>query len=851
MVNENIHRFLAALRNVKSCGDNQWTAYCPHHEGDGDQHSSSLSVRLSDDGRILVNCHASCDPRDIVYSAGLTWQDMFPPKRNEPASKITAVYDYEELLDGHRVTRFQVCRLEPDRSGKPGTKDFRQRQPDGKGGHTWKTKGVTKIPYRLPELELANHEYPVFVVEGEKQVDYLRSLGLVATCNPGGAGKWLKSFSKHFVDRDVVVIPDCDPPNDKTGLIVGADHAKTVADSLLEVARSVHVVELPDCRPKWGLDDWLQKGGRTLDDLKTVLEASEPWSPESHITTRVESQEPPEGADPLEYDRRILEEIGITYVAQIEDTSEVEIFSATTQKFSRIRDPSKLAYEQLILHTGSIARLKVRRTADEGKQFAMSEVRAAIASIAAVTPAIDDKFGIGVWEDSGSLVVVNSRELGILNGRPEIQITQEPVYLGRAYNIGDRTNWVNLERLGADMASSGGRLNPLHRDQIIACRDLIAQWEFTEGERSPELLTGLIMATFLQTTWTWRPQVFLIGQSYAGKSTMLRMIANIMGPIAHVSSGSSAAGVRQDIESSGIAVLCDEVEKSRHRKDIMEMVRACGRGDEMHRGSASLTGVRRYKLQHIFWCASTESGLKDEVDQSRFLVFEIQKTNTRPDIPHIDVLRDIGASMLSASIAARGESLRLMEHLLGNKPDSVHGRVCESYALPCAIWGATTGMDDAKCLESYLSAMQEMRAGEQVDNEADTLLQEILMSSILVEGGKKLSVYSMILRRNFEDRSQELANCGIHVFGDRVFLNRSLLSRYLLSKDWIGKRLDQLLIRIDGANREKKRFGSTRLRYISIPLSYISDIQFGDENQRVMSFEESARFDGNPFSSER
>ena len=30
----------------------------------------------------------------------------------------------------------------------------------------------------------------IFVVEGEKDVDNLRALGIPATCNAGGAGKW-------------------------------------------------------------------------------------------------------------------------------------------------------------------------------------------------------------------------------------------------------------------------------------------------------------------------------------------------------------------------------------------------------------------------------------------------------------------------------------------------------------------------------------------------------------------------------------------------------------------------------------------------------------------------------------
>jgi putative DNA primase/helicase len=43
----------------------------------------------------------------------------------------------------------------------------------------------------LPELLKAQaSNQPIFIVEGEKCVEALRALGLVATTNSGGAGKW-------------------------------------------------------------------------------------------------------------------------------------------------------------------------------------------------------------------------------------------------------------------------------------------------------------------------------------------------------------------------------------------------------------------------------------------------------------------------------------------------------------------------------------------------------------------------------------------------------------------------------------------------------------------------------------
>jgi hypothetical protein len=92
--------------------------------------------------------------------------------------------------------------------------------------------------YRFPELAAAGDRAPVWVVEGEKDVDALAALGFVATCNPGGAGKWRTEYGEALRGRDIIIVPDADEP--------GRKHALDVARSLLREAKSVSVLELPD-----------------------------------------------------------------------------------------------------------------------------------------------------------------------------------------------------------------------------------------------------------------------------------------------------------------------------------------------------------------------------------------------------------------------------------------------------------------------------------------------------------------------------------------------------------------------------------------------------------------------------
>ena len=54
---------------------------------------------------------------------------------------------------------------------------------------------MERVLYRLPDVAAAVRQgRVVFVVEGEKDADALARLGLAATTNVGGAGKWRAEY---------------------------------------------------------------------------------------------------------------------------------------------------------------------------------------------------------------------------------------------------------------------------------------------------------------------------------------------------------------------------------------------------------------------------------------------------------------------------------------------------------------------------------------------------------------------------------------------------------------------------------------------------------------------------------
>lgn len=268
-----IDDLIERLSKVK-INENGWTALCPAH----DDNTPSLSIRESD-GTILIKCFSGCTPKAICSALGVKLNDLFYTtngssfdnrrlKKNGYDSKIVAAYDYK---DESGKLLFQTVRLKP--------KDFRQRRPGGVDEWIWNLKDTRMILYRLLEVIA---EPVIYVVEGEKDVETLRSHGITATCCPLGAGKWRDEYNDCLRNKIVIIVPD----NDKTG----RNHAAKVANSLYGIAAEIVILNLPRLPEKGDITDYFQNGG-SVDELTDLVKNAESWKPNEQVNENVEVSE--------------------------------------------------------------------------------------------------------------------------------------------------------------------------------------------------------------------------------------------------------------------------------------------------------------------------------------------------------------------------------------------------------------------------------------------------------------------------------------------------------------------------------------------------------------------------------
>lgn len=243
-------------RGLRRTGDG-WEARCPAHD---DAHAS-LSVAEGASGKVLLYCHAGCTFEEILTSLGAAVDPTVAYSSSSACSKRREIATYA-YRDETGTLLFQVVRYEP--------KAFSQRRPGGGGRWLWKLGDVRRVLYRLPELVGAPGTAPVFIVEGEKDADALAAVGLVATTNVGGAGKWRSEYSHYFEGRQVVIVPDNDEP--------GRRHAENIRQELEGIAAKIVLLILPDLPVKGDVSDWLA-AGNTAGALIALVEAAEQGAP--------------------------------------------------------------------------------------------------------------------------------------------------------------------------------------------------------------------------------------------------------------------------------------------------------------------------------------------------------------------------------------------------------------------------------------------------------------------------------------------------------------------------------------------------------------------------------------------
>lgn len=213
---------------VQTTGSATFTAQAPGHSAK----DRSVSVRQIE-GAVLVHSFSD-ETADVLAALGLQARDLFDDPKG---------VDYRYTDNIGRLVR--TVHRSPD-------KGFRQQVVDN-----------TAVPlYRLDEvLAGVTAGRRIWIPEGEKDVEVLRSLGEVATTSPQGAQSWAKAdYTPLAHALEVVIVADDDQP--------GHDRATGLYEHLQGIVSGSVKVVLPaeGCKD---ITDHIM-AGHSPEDLRTV-----------------------------------------------------------------------------------------------------------------------------------------------------------------------------------------------------------------------------------------------------------------------------------------------------------------------------------------------------------------------------------------------------------------------------------------------------------------------------------------------------------------------------------------------------------------------------------------------------
>lgn len=258
---ENINIFLQSFKNVKQTGPNQYICRCPAHT----DKKSSLSIAYNpSEDKIALHCHAGCSTADILTEIGRTWADIMPTSENEtpkPLKKwqknLEAEYRYTDAEGNYLYSKLRYA----------GKNIKYARIVDGEQVSTGKG-GIPGELYNLVALKQAiTQSKTVYYVEGEKDVGTMKDLGLTAV-TAGGASDWGRSFARHFIGaNDVVIIAD----NDEAG----RELSENVQRDLRSVVYKIRTIT-PSGLMHGDVTDWLTEERGSRDKLLRMVNETDP-----------------------------------------------------------------------------------------------------------------------------------------------------------------------------------------------------------------------------------------------------------------------------------------------------------------------------------------------------------------------------------------------------------------------------------------------------------------------------------------------------------------------------------------------------------------------------------------------
>lgn len=499
-------------------------------------------------------------------------------------------------------------------------------------------------------------------------------------------------------------------------------------------------------------------------------------------------------------------------------------------RFTRLRD---IDHPTWLLIVGAEGKC------DEGD---MRRVRDEIAIAARDRPPLTARpcgQGIHCGPDDSLLIVSGNRAVLFkrngFRGVGEVTKVEDPILGGKLIDFAPANEWVDVDEVTKLACKLTREQADLLFTQVV---DFLKPWPFGHPEDGT-IVSAILIALQIQAALDIRPHVWLYGPTNCGKTALLTFIVCLFPWAITFDNETSEAAIRQTIRNNTLPTLIDEFEHSRHRPQILKLLRSSTRGGIVRKGTPGHRAIE-FGLRHICVIASIERGYQRAADRNRYITINLlADDDLRIVLPDKKDARHVGQELVALALAICSEVKRRAEKLGRTRIPGIDNRLLELFALPVAVWAVIRNAKDDEAVD-YLAAVLAGREDVSIDaSQADErqLLDAILSATFRVDidesdNGKSKTLYREVSVAQVLDKDDKLcggAEVTLEALGIKkaeldkrkgIFIHpKQVAAKLLKGTMWGQLNIGDILQRIPGAKRNvPRRLGGAQFKGVWIPL---------------------------------
>lgn len=391
-------------------------------------------------------------------------------------------------------------------------------------------------------------------------------------------------------------------------------------------------------------------------------------------------------------------------------------------------------------------------------------------------------------------------------------------------------------------------MRPCGVDAVKNLKRILARWHYAEPKHGPRLVLGWVGCAMLVGALDWRPHIWVSGAKGTGKSTLDRLVADLLGTALFRVSAPTEAGIRHALEGAARPVAIDEIEvavdgRASQVQDVLILVRIASSATQsaIPRGSAG--GVSTlFKIRSCFYLSSIQVPYLLPSNRSRLAVIELRPLQTA--LAELADFRDelrgvsgLGPALRARMVAAWPRFLAALEpiglalHAIGHD-----GRGADQLGALLAAEAvlADDGVPDTKRAAELVRDFEPFKVGDdETEAEHRQCFERLITSrSRVLEASRHLTVAELINRaRDLPGAFQvALGAHGMrlkwegHVDYLIVSNQHDFLREVFRGSRWEGGGWGSILARMTGALRLNRtvNFGGARGKGVWIPAGEVA-----------------------------